>query len=641
MTTTQTFSFTFDGTSNDYDANRQSIIDQYSNGWTITSDVRTTTEQTIIITDTNIRRYYVDGTLGDDANDGSSWAAAWKTLAHVQAQVEGILASNPGNLRIDIYVRGTFANEDLILAGALAGSTTVNVIHHVDDWTIVATGTVNTVAATALAHGMRELTFNGWVPAAADEGRWLVFTLGTNRIVYQALRVSGGTVTISTASVPAWLVGGGTVSVSIREPSVSGIQNLRYGYQRGQSWNTAFAWPANVVLGITCERFSAVQTNGLRFSVKATGTLPIRVSHCWEVRSCIESDNFYVSRVLAAEFGLLGSPGTSETCRCGSWTTDVTANGSLRAEASNYVFFGGFFANIVHCVMNPLSIYIQYCCTIGVICEYLGTSHLSNLIVKCSGTTAVRFYRGAVGSVSKLSFLDVSAAGIASGLIWVDTLGMLQLASATIDGNNTGTGTNLYGCKVEKGGRLQMDACPTSLKGDDGDWYIEDGEAEFSAALTIAARKGDGPDIYVGPNAKVHFGGAVTKSATNPSEGGTAAPVLRARRGARITQAAGSAFTLPAGSGNNATDYGANGAIDIETDCHVSLGTMAGGNAAATGTAVRVKRGSQLAHAGAAPTWGAAALVLGGSAAQAMPANATSDLAAGTPENCWVLPGSG
>lgn len=185
-----------------------------------------------------------------------------------------------------------------------------------------------------------------------------------------------------------------------------------------------------------------------------------------------------------------------------------------------------------------------------------------------------------------------------------------------------------------------MDSCPTALTGDDGDWYIEDGEAEFSAALTIAARKGDGPDIYAGPNSKVHFGGNVTKSATNPAGGGTAQPVLRCRCGAKVTQAAGSSFTLPAGSGNNATDYGASGAIDIETCCDVALGLLAGGNAIATNTAVRVKKASRLAHAGAAPTWGAAALDQGGNAAAAMPAAVTSDMAAGVPEDCWVLPGA-
>jgi hypothetical protein len=68
---------------------------------------------------------------------------------------------------------------------------------------------------------------------------------------------------------------------------------------------------------------------------------------------------------------------------------------------------------------------------------------------------------------------------------------------------------------------------------------------------------------------------------------------------------------------------------------------LAGGNAAATNTAVRVKRASRLAHAGAAPTWGAQALDLGGAAAlQAMPATPTSDSAAATPEDCRVLPGS-
>jgi len=584
--------------------------------------------------DTTVR-YYVDGTNGLDGALGTSWATAWKTLAFAQSRIEQILATNPGNLRLDLMVRGAFANEDMILSGALAGSTTVNVIHHVDDWTEIDTGTVNTVAATALGHGMRELTFNApWVPAAADEGRWLVFTEGTNRIVYQALRVSGATVTISAATVPAWLVGGGTVAVSIREPSVSGIRNLRYGFQRAQHWDAAYSWPANVVLGITCERFSAVQTNCLRFSVKATGTLPIRIGQCYEVRSEVASDNFYVLRTRAAEYGLLGTNVVGETSRCGSVTTTTGGNGALRSEASEYCTFAGRFAGSVSALMGSFSTYHSYAYSNGI----EGTSGLvviENSIL--SGQVVVNHASAIMAQ--KLSWLSLPAAGLPGGLATTRKGGWLQLFS-TVDGNNTGAGANLYGCKVEKGGKLQMDTCPTALTGDDGDWYIEDGEAEFSAALTIAARAGGGPDIYVGANAKVHFAAGVTKSATNPSGGGTAQPVLQCRRGAKVTQAAGSTFTLPAGSGDNTTDYGANGAIDIETCCDVALGTLAGGNAVATNTAVRVKRASRLAHAGGAPTWGAAALDQGGNAATAMPAAVTSDMAAGVPEDCWVLPNS-
>lgn len=584
--------------------------------------------------DTTVR-YYVDGTNGLDGALGTSWATAWKTLAFAQSRIEQILATNPGNLRLDLYVRGAFANEDLILSGALAGSTTVNVIHHVDDWTEVSTGTVNTVAATSLGHGMRELTFNApWVPAAADEGRLLVFTEGTNRIVYQVLRVSGATVTISTTTVPAWLVGGGTVAVSVREPSVSGIANMRYGYQRAQHWDTAYSWPANVVLGIACERFSAVATNGLRACVFATGTLPIRFGQCYECRTEVASDNFYVLRTRAAEYGLLGTNVAGETCRVGSKTTTTGANGIVRFEGSEYCMAVGRFASTLGVMMGSYSSYHSYCSSNGIDATS-GLAVVSNSIL--SGQ-AVSNHASAV-AMEKTSWLSIPAAGLPNGLVTCRKGGWVQLAS-TVDGTNTGTGATLYGCKVEKGGKLQMDSCPTALTGDDGDWYIEDGEAEFSGALTIAARKGDGPDIYAGPNAKVHFGGNITKSATNPSGGGTANAVIRARRGAKITQAVGSSFTLPAGSGNNTTDYGANGAIDIETCCDVALGLLAGGNAVATNTAVRVKKASRLAHAGAAPTWGAAALDLGGNAADEMPAAVTSDMAAGVPEDCWVLPGA-
>ena len=578
-------------------------------------------------------RLYVDGALGDDTAQGTSWATAWKTLAHTQAEVEGILAPNPGNLRLDIYVRGAFANEDLTLAGSLAGTTTVNVIHHVDDWTEVATGTLTTVAATTLACGLREMTFTGFVLDATYQGRWIFIEDGAGqRYPTQIIRVSGATAWISASTVPAWVVGGDVLSVSVREPSVAGIGIFTWGYHRADRQQSTGFDTRCTIMGLTVDRLNVKCAHAAQFAVKTLdSSVVIGGSIVGSFWINLSVRNVYIGDAEKVEWGLTGT-NITDTWYMGSWWSNASAV-QFSVRSSHDVFFTGYFAKVPGvAACDTVTYTYANLASVDSYCFYLNLSRM----FLCGGLTTNHY---SSSTVDRVSFVDLPAAGVPGGLIQVRKGGWCQLSSS-VEGNNTGTGASLYGCKVEKGGRLQMDACPTDLTGDDGDWYIDDGEVGFSAALTIAARKGDGPDIYCGPNSNVHFAAAVTKSATNPSGGGTAAPVLRVRRGATVTQAAGSAFTLPAGSGNNTTDYGANGAIDIETCCDVALGTLAGGNAIATNTAVRVKRASRLAHAGGAPTWGAAALDLGGNAAAAMPAAVTSDAAAGVPEDCWVLPGS-
>ena len=578
-------------------------------------------------------RLYVDGTLGDDTANGTSWATAWKTLAHTQAQVESILAPNPGNLRLDIYVRGAFANEDIVLAGALAGTTTVNLIHHVDDWTVVATGTLTTVAATTLACGLREMTFTGFVLDATYQGRWIFIEDGAGRRwPSQVLRVSGATAWICSSSVPAWVVGGDVLSVSVREPSVVGIGVLTWAYQRAD-WQQASNYDTRcTIMGLTVDRLNIKCAHAAQFSVKTLDSSPLIggsiVGSFWINLSV---RNVYLGDAEKVEWGLTGT-NVADTWYMGSWWSNAS-NPATTVRSSHDVFFTGYFAKPFGVAACDTATFTYL--NIPSVDSYCWYYSLSRCFL--CGALVTNHY--ASSTVDKVSFVDLPAAGVPGGLIQVRKGGWCQPTSL-VEGNNTGTGAGLYGCKVEKGGKLQMDTCPAALTGDDGDWYIDAGEADFNANLSIAARKGDGPDIYVASGSRVHFGGTVTKTATNPSGGGTAQSVLKGRRGAKVTMDATKAFTLPAGSGNNTTDYGANGAIDIETCCDVALGTLAGGNAIATNTAVRVKRASRLAHAGGAPTWGAAALNLGGNAAAAMPAAVTSDAAAGVPEDCWVLPGS-
>ncbi|MEN6368718.1 MAG: hypothetical protein ABFD77_03350, partial [Thermotogota bacterium] len=206
----------------------------------------------------DVVRYYVDGTNGLDGALGTSWATAWKTLAFAHSRIAQILATNPDHLRLDLWLRGAFANEDLTLAGSLAGTTTVNVIHHVDDWTEVATGTLTTVAATALACGLREMTFTGFVLDATYQGRWIFIEDGTGkRFPLQILRVSGATAWVSQTTLPGWVVGGDVLAVSVREPSISGIKEFNFSLSFSNDWVSGYAPYRQLVIGVPMEFFMA------------------------------------------------------------------------------------------------------------------------------------------------------------------------------------------------------------------------------------------------------------------------------------------------------------------------------------------------------------------------------------------------
>ncbi|MDD3983381.1 MAG: hypothetical protein PHU54_05480 [Candidatus Omnitrophica bacterium] len=586
-------------------------------------------------------RLYVDGTNGDDTAQGTSWAEAWKTYARLESGLAAILAPNPTNLTTIVYVRGDFSVQDLTIAAWLSGSTLLYVVHPIDSWTRTQSGTLAGVAATSFAHGMKEATFAGGVVlGAGDAGKVLLLEDGMGqRVLYQILRVwdNGGTLTATlaiTTAFPAWVIAG--VTAHIIEPSMSGTGVLKI--LGGRCTEDGYTGGGVTILGLRCRQARVVGFQGIvnaslwcNTALESTGIWCM--SSC-DVATAVGVEGTYkVPANLGQEFGLIGSNVSDASYACSYFA--ATGN-AVSVSKGAYVacqgrFVGDVFAasdGSVHAVKSSItSISAQ-------------GGHLSvyNTIIrgKSSATYGVLCNHGSEGTVSSGSFLldDGPVAGLSEGLISVRRNAECRVDS-TVDGDNTGTGANLVAVKVYDHGNVQFNGTPSvNLKGKHGFLSVVEGRAKLSG-YTHGALAGNGPDMYVEAG-DLYIAGNISKSAPNA----IGSSIIKARRGARINQVSTGTFTLPAGSGNNTTDYGANGAIDIETCCDVALGLLAGGNAVATNTAVRVKKASRLAHAGAAPTWGGAPLDIGGTGAVAMPAAALSDDAAGTPEDCWVLPGS-
>ncbi|MBN1774491.1 MAG: hypothetical protein JXB32_24740 [Deltaproteobacteria bacterium] len=599
-------------------------------------------------------RLYVDGTNGDDTAQGTSWGEAWKTYAKLERELGSILAPNPTDLTTIVYVRGDFTGQDLTLVGSLHGASNLYVVHHIDDWTEVASGTVATVAATTFAHTMREMTFNGIALAAAHEGRALVLEDGAGqRVTYQILRVwdNGGTMTatVNRTSVAAW-IGAGTLA-SIRQPSVVGDGVLNYdvssdhqgsgfldvgpgilGLRFGQSFVAgSVGSSSNLCLWIE----AALAFNGLQGRPAGLVRTSFELSYSAGL-------GYYIPLDVCREVGIVGT--NTDNCGPGSviaGTGNAVQNYGGRIDCKG-VFKKGIFQT------SAGYIAATFCSVedggIGAELEgamaYAGRAILGRKCTVPATTVPVKAWKNGTVEVSCTSFLDLNAAGCGSGFFSAYFSGFVIIPS-TVDGNNTGTaGSGLVVANCVNGEILFSGNPSVNLKGEHGFLNQTDGRVRLQGNYSQGALEGGGPDIYV-EKGTLTITGTVTKTATNPSGGGVAQPVLKCRRGAKVTMDAADAFTLPAGSGNNATDYGANGAIDIETCCDVALGTLAGGAAGAVGIAARVKRASRLAHAGAGAPWGGTPLDLGGSGAIAWPAaNPTSDAAAGVPEDCWVLPGS-
>lgn len=585
-------------------------------------------------------RLYVDGTAGDDAAAGTSWGTAWKTLARLERSVSDLLFVKPTALDLRCFVRGAFSNESIRLSSALSGSTRVHLLHDTDDMTTVASGTVAATGAAGAAHGLASITFNApMVPDATWLGRYLILDNGVSRRTYQVLRVFGGTVWTTAASFPAWVING--VSATVKRPSVSGITMVAQSWQPADLYDTS-VWSSRrcVTFGVRAAQFVWSLSHWTMASVEATdGIIPLEVSGGSAVamqvaRGFLGGLEFPDSLMddVHAQGG--ADPDTLVGC--------YVPNGQSQSDGAfgGLGLWSGYYNNLFS--SQGGAIYLSSAAfnsaeaLDGVLTTY------QCIAGRGSGKTyGVRANHGGRVQLNKTSFLDLPATGLTDGLVSLDKGGWCQLSN-TVDGNNTGTaGSGLVALKTRKGSTIQVENSPsTSLQGKHGFLFMEGGDdATFAAAVTRGAEAG-GPDFDIGPNSRIHFAAAVTKSATNPSGGGTAAPVIRSR-GGKVTFAAGATFTLPAGSGNNTTDYGANGAIDLEGLVDAKFAALAGGNAAATGTAVRVKKGSRLAHSGAAPTWGAAALDLGGlPGAVAMPAAVLSDAGAVTPEDCWVMPGT-
>lgn len=581
--------------------------------------------------------YYLDGTAGSDLNDGSSWAKAWKTWGKLQAELAHV-----GNWRESTYVfvRGNFGGIvlDLYLRAPPGCGLYMGV--PLTEYTVAQTGNVTTVVTPTRKHGRKSLILGGGITVtAADLHRVVELSIGADKATYQVIRADPATneVWLPEGSLPAWLVGGGTVTARLLDgPAAMGITSASINVH-GSSlpYNSSWSkWYSGFLFGlvvdslvhyIDCTRLGlAMRCNG--------GTTAVLSEGCDTMSAVALTSSYGFSPAALAAFGLCA--GAAPRCDHGlclpsgstwSWNSALTVHGyvggTIAAQAGASVTASGVNVGNVHADNNGLVT------TVGVICR-AASSSIGGFNAEC----------GRIFVPGGVSFMDLPSTGRPThGLLRALREGVIGYDLSQVDGDNTGTGVALYGIVILTDGHVySTSSISADLKGKHGKVYMQEGTLD-TAGMSIGASEGAGvADIIMEPGSVFRPSGNVVKSATNPSGGGTAKPVLYAKGAIGALQVSGN-FTLPAGSGSYTNDYGAEGPIVLDA-CPAVIGTLTGGTGVTTGIGCTLRYGATIRHKGGGLS-GAAPLQLGGLPAPVpWPASVLTDLGAVNPQLCMVVP---
>ena len=578
-----------------------------------------------------IRHLYIDGTNGFVGGLGDSWTRAMRTLPDLEDRISRLLEENPLDTQFVVHIRGAFAAHAvtaLNLTIELQGTSSIVIGQDVADMTVVDAGTVFTVNAATEKHGLTNFVLTTAVVGVGYLGRILLLTdaaanVGTATIV----DVNAGTNTIwcSLDTYPGWVIGGDVVTAQILQPSVTGITGINISVERpGMGLAGGLAMTALI---------GAIETDNLTVSGEGTiaigpamvtgagSSLMIRSGSVLYFDSTVMSANDVTSLVA---LGYLSAGANGFT----SMGPNMTQGNLVCSDASAII--QGYFSG-VPTVISEGSLGLRYAHSNGAL-----ASNGSLSILNCIVRNQVLLTSNSALSFENITYGVLPAVGVSNGLVYVQSGKITNFTN--VEGVNLPTGAPpglLYGVHLD-GPNSSADGMELNdVRGQDGDLRIANGARGSVAAWNIPPNPGLGPDIFVGDNSSVHFLGNVVKTATNPSAAFAANSVLEACRCSTVTQAPASNFTLPAGSGDHTTDYGANGALNFYRQTNVSLGVLTGAGGGTTNMACSIRTGSSLSHGGAGIA-GVTPIVIGGAAIAAWPGAVTTDIAAGIPELCTL-----
>ena len=572
-----------------------------------------------------VKAVYTDAATGDDAKSGSDWANAWKTHGRLVRGVSNLLQALPNGLEIRSFLRGSFGSSDhLYLNGLVTGSSTVALGCTYADSAVVATGTVFSIVVDTAKHGLVKAVLVGVSLGAADKGRWIRFDDGVGGHVanYQIVRVGSGTVWICDTTIPGWLAAGANVNVFesgwIIQGQV-GITGTGIGYSGPGSYRPVAVFNARcyqtpflngsrgVVLAVDCRN-----VGGTNQPIYTIGCDHTRYLHC------ASSTSGSIPPAAAIAYGLTNA------------ATYVVKAG---VRASAWYVQGGYQSTLVAALTDSAwteagSATWWYSAADNWYGYGADKLMVKNCIASGVVTTPFEITSTGFAGIENVSILDLPAAGCAR-LFSAHANAVMNITNAECD-NTAGSGSSLRSFFASRGGRIEiLDGSLATCKSKHGQIFEDDGTVRVIGATTLGALPGGGPDIEGANGGEIRFEADFVKSAVNTA----ASKILKLSYGTKMEQDAAKVFTLPAGSGNHTTDYGAEGAIEI-MDAEARLGPLTGGQGGSTGVACTLRHGGRLTHAGAGVS-GTAPLKLGASAASAWPTAPDSELS----EDCSISPG--
>lgn len=683
-----------------------------------------------------VNRVYVDGTLGDDNNDGSSYTQAWKTLDYLRKQLEAQKALFPGTATTYVHTRGAWAADDhLALTALQQGLGRIVIGCDFDNSTLLQTGTVTTIhdhiPATAVPlHDLCYISLTGIVLTSADEGRHVRFidATGANYATAQIMQRISAT--------ECWI-------------------NWRFGAGGVNPERAAFVVGGDV---ITAQIFESTALIAGRIILGAEGRIPQAATGVTSGQgvSLLNLRTYNQALLYGTGGGAVwidarNAAGTAQpivavggagTC-LGTWTSDWTHPDDMQefgfADAVNAGYATGCRGSNVTATAGVTSVHGLFTGTlslsatvtaVGVRAQSIqsvgaGAALASYCMADAGTTTTAPPYMANAGGIlatDRCCVVTGNVAGLTTGYWVVSDGGRLKVTNCS--GLNYGTGVGLFGLYADRKGTFEIDGVSmAAIDGKNGRLRMLGTNGEISDAATIPASFGGGADIFVqdgvlclnmdvlkgavnsataiqngadgqivaigtqfisatavftaghvGRSIKVSGSGTpanndvhVITAYTNPTTVviggavglvndagltwglvGTGNTFIECGRGGHVVQSAGMNFSIKEPEVDPVTTfqdwddygYGALGAIYMHEDTSMTLGTLVepAGVATATGLAATILNHSTLLHTGGAVLLGVAPLQLGGAAAAAWPAASASDLAAGVPQFCFILP---
>lgn len=614
---------------------------------------------------------YLDVTAGDDAHNGTSWAQAYLTWEKAEGALYDILATNPTDQQITIFVRngtnGAVPAGSYCLAPVVPDRVRVHVVQPLDQWETV-NGPSTVPIGGSVAEPGSELAIvtvdAPMVVAATDQGLFLhlVDVTGLESVLCPILAVdlvgNAYVVGMTDAGMPAWVDAAGDTVASVVEPAsvVNGDFTFApVGAQVGrlgtgingvrQPLNWAFGIRANNLdFGGSCAASAACiahavgggLVDGDLYLNGQTGVLAV-----W-VYAVAAGDIVGLDLARAQLWGLVGAtPGAGYQCGNSAQEVDVVSASDNYWSGSVIGTFNQSFG--AHCsVVGAMAESFYFITGAQASLRHfraIGSDSVSAVLTEDDGTSCELQEFFLVGlALGQRAFCEARAG---SQIQIVDGTSIAKGAALPADYPLYGYFANGGNIIVEDGGvnddiRGQYHTVAADL----------DGHLDITGAIDLTtARPGgnhggiDNADINVINESTLVLRGNIAKVVPNT----LASCCLNVDDGSHVTQYSGD-FAHGEAPADWTASYGTLGLIHVADGSDVRLGTIADtGVGVGAGIGIQVRRRSSLWYgSNGAGLTGAATTKVGTLAAAAFPPAAVlNDLPAGpagTEELCVIGP---